>query len=292
MVAFAAVEARVAEPLVPLRVVRRRTVAFGNLAGLLAFATETGLVFALTLYLQDDPGVLGARKAGPGVRRPRRGHGAGRDARAARDRARRRPAGGGRWAGSSRRRATLPLVALGYRLARGRGRCWWRCSRAAWPTCVAIVGFMVVATSGRARIASRAWPPGSTSLSQQIGITLGIPVVSAVAMGASPTCSTASRSRSPRSAGCAWSPRWWCCRPRSAVSSGPRSSRRWASGDQISSTATSRRRRRVRNRSERAVEARVGLGRDAGRGRVSRAIPAALNARGREAVARASGRGR
>ena len=68
---FVAVEARGAQPLVPLRVLRRRTVAFGNLAGLLAFATETGLVFALTLYLQD---VLGysALASGPGVRRARR----------------------------------------------------------------------------------------------------------------------------------------------------------------------------------------------------------------------------
>ena len=45
--------ARVASRSCRSRVLRRRTVACGNLAGLLAFATETGLVFLLTLYLQD-----------------------------------------------------------------------------------------------------------------------------------------------------------------------------------------------------------------------------------------------
>ena len=41
------------QPLVPVRVLRRRTVGWGNVAGLLAFATETSVVFLLTLYLQQ-----------------------------------------------------------------------------------------------------------------------------------------------------------------------------------------------------------------------------------------------
>ena len=53
LVAFLAIERRAAEPLVPVRVLGHRTVAWGNLAGLLAFATETSLVFLLTLYLQE-----------------------------------------------------------------------------------------------------------------------------------------------------------------------------------------------------------------------------------------------
>ena len=52
LVAFWAIERHVSEPLVPVGVLRRSTVGWGNLAGLLAFATETSVVFLLTLYLQ------------------------------------------------------------------------------------------------------------------------------------------------------------------------------------------------------------------------------------------------
>lgn len=52
LVVFWAVENRVAAPLVPVAVLARRSVGWGNVAGLLAFATETSLVFLLTLYLQ------------------------------------------------------------------------------------------------------------------------------------------------------------------------------------------------------------------------------------------------
>lgn len=51
-VAFVLVERRAADPLVPLAILRRRSVALGNLTGLLAFATETSLVFLMTLYMQ------------------------------------------------------------------------------------------------------------------------------------------------------------------------------------------------------------------------------------------------
>jgi MFS family permease len=53
---FLAIEARVAEPLVAPALLKRGSVAWGNLAGLIAFATETSLVFPLTLYLQDTLG--------------------------------------------------------------------------------------------------------------------------------------------------------------------------------------------------------------------------------------------
>ncbi len=46
-----------AQPLVPVHVMARRTVGIGNLAGLLAFATETSVVFLLTLYLQKVLGL-------------------------------------------------------------------------------------------------------------------------------------------------------------------------------------------------------------------------------------------
>ena len=151
----------------------------GNLAGLLAFATETGLVFALTLYLQDVLdysalatgaafAVLGAGTVLGGMLGPRV---------IARIGARRALAGGL----VVQALATLPLVALG--------------PDGAWivpllvamfaggvANLVAIVGFMVVATSGLPD-GEQGLATGLTSLSQQVGITLGIPVVSALAMG-------------------------------------------------------------------------------------------------------------
>jgi len=53
LAAFLAAERRATEPLIAASMLRRRTIAWGNLAGLLAFATETSLVFLLTLYLQE-----------------------------------------------------------------------------------------------------------------------------------------------------------------------------------------------------------------------------------------------
>lgn len=50
---FLAVESRVAEPLVAPSLLKQPNVAWGNLAGLLAFATWTGMVYPLTLYLQE-----------------------------------------------------------------------------------------------------------------------------------------------------------------------------------------------------------------------------------------------
>lgn len=57
LVTFAVVESRAAEPLVSLPMLRRRTVAFGNLGGLLTFALMSTVVFTLTLYLQDVLGL-------------------------------------------------------------------------------------------------------------------------------------------------------------------------------------------------------------------------------------------
>ncbi|MEV4373327.1 hypothetical protein AB0J71_40100 [Nonomuraea sp. NPDC049637] len=53
---FHLVERRAAAPLVPLHVLRKPTVAWGNLLGLLAFVTETSLVYLLILYLQKTLG--------------------------------------------------------------------------------------------------------------------------------------------------------------------------------------------------------------------------------------------
>ncbi|GAA3041260.1 MFS transporter [Streptomyces glomeratus] len=57
LIAFFAVESRVASPLVDLRVLRRRTVSWGNTTGLVTFAMMTGMVFLLTLYMQRVRGM-------------------------------------------------------------------------------------------------------------------------------------------------------------------------------------------------------------------------------------------
>lgn len=53
LVAFVRIERRAAAPLVPTHILKRRSVVWGNAAGLIAFVTETSLVFLLTLYLQE-----------------------------------------------------------------------------------------------------------------------------------------------------------------------------------------------------------------------------------------------
>uniref|UniRef100_A0AAU3H1Q4 MFS transporter n=1 Tax=Streptomyces sp. NBC_01401 TaxID=2903854 RepID=A0AAU3H1Q4_9ACTN len=53
LAAFVVIESRSAAPLVSLPMLRRRTVAFGNLGGLATFSMMSTIVFVLTLYLQD-----------------------------------------------------------------------------------------------------------------------------------------------------------------------------------------------------------------------------------------------
>ncbi|MEU7025571.1 MFS transporter [Streptomyces sp. NPDC046275] len=171
LTAFPLVERRSAAPLVPVRVLRRRTVVWGNLAGLVAFATETSLVFLMTLHLQDvlgfsalaaglSFGVLGAGTVLGGLLAPRfLGRFSARTALIA--------------GGLLQAAATLVLVEPSYGLllaatfAGGVGNM------------LAIVGFMVTATSGLPD-AEQGMATGIATMTQQIGITLGTPVMSAV----------------------------------------------------------------------------------------------------------------
>ncbi|MER6342935.1 MFS transporter [Streptomyces sp. NPDC001595] len=54
---FAVVESRSSAPLVSLPMLRRRTVAWGNLGGLVTFSMMSTVVFVLTLYLQEVLGL-------------------------------------------------------------------------------------------------------------------------------------------------------------------------------------------------------------------------------------------
>lgn len=176
LAAFWVVESRVPEPLVPVTILRRGTVAWGNFAGLLAFATETSLVFLLTLYLQKVLGysalaaglsfaVLGVGTVLGGLIGPKVIGRVGA----------KNTIVGGLLVQSA---ATLPLALLG--------------TEPGWivllliatfvggvANLIAIVGFMVTATSGLPD-AEQGLATGLATMSQQVGITLGIPVMSAI----------------------------------------------------------------------------------------------------------------
>jgi len=177
LVAFWTIERRVAAPLVPVRILRKHSVAWGNIAGILAFATETSLVFLLTLYLQEVLGyspltaglsfaVLGLGTVLGGILGPkviaRLGH----------------PPRALALGMTVQAGATLVLVFL------GNSAGWMPLLLVATfvggvANLVAIVGFMVTATSGLPD-GEQGLAAGLATMSQQIGITLGIPVMSAV----------------------------------------------------------------------------------------------------------------
>jgi MFS family permease len=169
LVVFWLVERRAANPLVPVRVLRRRNIAVGNVAGLLAFATETSLVFVLTIYLQRDLGytplgaglafaVLGVGTVLGGIVAPRVIARVGN----------RRAIVAGFVVQAT---ATVPLVYLGMPwllLATFVGGV---------ANLVVIVGFMVTATNGLPD-GEQGLATGLATMSQQVGITLGTPVMS------------------------------------------------------------------------------------------------------------------
>jgi EmrB/QacA subfamily drug resistance transporter len=180
LLVFYAVERKVPAPLVPLNVLGRRSVAWGNVAGLIAFLTETSLIFPLTLYLQDvlgfSPltaglsfGVLGLGTVTGGVTAPR-------------------------VIGKLGTKQTLILggalqtVFTAAMLGLGDDRSWmWLMLGASYVggvgNMLVIVGFMVTATSGLADH-EQGLATGLATMTQQVGITMGTPIMSAVATAA------------------------------------------------------------------------------------------------------------
>lgn len=57
LAAFVVVELRATAPLVPLRILRRPTVRWGNGAGLVIFSMETAAIFLMTIYVQQSIGL-------------------------------------------------------------------------------------------------------------------------------------------------------------------------------------------------------------------------------------------
>ncbi|PZE35849.1 MFS transporter [Curtobacterium sp. MCPF17_031] len=175
-IAFALIERRAAFPLVPLRILTRSNVSWGNVAGMLAFVTETSLVFLLTLYLQKVLGyspleaglsfaVLGIGTVVGGLVGPRIIGRFGNKAAIV---------GGFLVQGA----ATLLLVLISAAEAS-----IWLVLVATFvggvANLVVIVGFMITATSGLPDD-EQGLATGLTTMSQQVGITMGTPIMSAV----------------------------------------------------------------------------------------------------------------
>lgn len=179
LVAFWFVERRAAEPLVPVSILARPSVKWGNLAGLLAFATETSLVFLMTLYLQKVLGysalatglafgVLGLGTVIGGVVAPR---------------VLSRLGGRALVAGFALQGVATASLAL---LGASQGWIWLLLAATfagGVGNMVAIVAFMVTATSGLPD-SEQGLATGLATMTQQVGITMGIPVMSAIATAA------------------------------------------------------------------------------------------------------------
>ncbi|MFH9089749.1 MFS transporter [Streptomyces sp. NPDC017673] len=180
LLVFYAVERKVAAPLVPIGVLGKRSVAWGNLAGLIAFLTETSLVFLLTLYLQE---VLGFSALAAGLSFGVLGIGT--------------VVGGSvapKVIGKIGSKSTLitggllQTVFTAALLGLGDDRGWmWLLLVATFAggvgNMLVIVGFMVTATSGLADH-EQGLATGLATMTQQIGITMGTPIMSAIATAA------------------------------------------------------------------------------------------------------------
>ncbi|MEU5880931.1 MFS transporter [Spirillospora sp. NPDC047279] len=176
LAAFWFAERRAPAPLVPLRVLAKRTVTWGNVGGFIAFATETSLVFLMTLYLQQvlgfsalatglALGVLGAGTFAGGVAAPRI-----------------MTRLGGRWtlAAGLALQAVATATLLGLGTSRdGLALMLIATAVGGFGNLVAIVAFMGIATSGLPDH-EQGLATGLATMTQQVAITLGIPVMSAV----------------------------------------------------------------------------------------------------------------
>ncbi|MDT0343295.1 MFS transporter [Streptomyces litchfieldiae] len=176
LVVFWHIEKRSPAPLVPVRILRRPSVIWGNTAGLIAFVTETSLVFLLTLYLQE---VLGHSALATGLSFGVLGIGT--------------VVGGtlgGRAAGRLGTRATIvtggvvQAAATLSLIALGNANGWiWLLLAATFiggvGNMLVIVGFMITATSGLPD-SEQGLATGLATMTQQVGITLGIPVMSTI----------------------------------------------------------------------------------------------------------------
>lgn len=182
LTAFYLIERKAVAPLASVRILNRPSVKWGNIGGFLAFGMETAVVFMMTLYLQEvlhySAMATGLAFAVPGVAAVLAGLGA--------------PKLIGRFGSRNvlvggllvQAVANLPLLFL------GAEKGWFALVLAVlgvgfYGNVTAIVAFNVTATSGLPN-EEQGLATGLTTLTQQIGFTLGIPLLSSmVALGAS-----------------------------------------------------------------------------------------------------------
>jgi EmrB/QacA subfamily drug resistance transporter len=188
LVAFYLIERKVTQPLVPLRVLRRRNVAWGNMLGLLAFVTETSLVYLLTLYMQKTLGfsallagisfgVLGLGTVAGGLLAPK--------AIAKTSTLTVLITGG-----LIQAVFTAALIFLGSNTAPSMALLLPATFFGGVGNMLVIVGFMVTATSGLPD-KEQGLATGLATMSQQIGITMGTPIMAAIVTAVTAGATTA-----------------------------------------------------------------------------------------------------
>ncbi|TDD88707.1 MFS transporter [Actinomadura rubrisoli] len=177
LAAFWTIELRSPAPLAPVRILKRPTVKWGNYAGLVIFTMEPAMIFLTTLYLQRvlglSPLATGLIFGIPGLASVAAGVIAGRFIRRLGTRA-------VLAAGLSvQGLATLPLVFLGSdRMALAVLIPALFIGFFGHVTC--IVAYTVAGTSGLPD-GEQGLATGLTSMTQQVAITIGIPILGAVA---------------------------------------------------------------------------------------------------------------
>ncbi|MER5442499.1 MFS transporter [Streptomyces sp. NPDC002790] len=177
LAAFVVIESRTAEPLLSLPLLRRSTVAWGNVGGLITFSMMTTVVFVLTLYLQEVLhlsalatglafGFQGAVAAVTGTLVPRLISRVG---------AHRTLVAALAWQGA----LTVPLVLLGT-----SGAWVWLAVIANALVVIghmaAIIAYGATATAG-VTDAEQGLATGLVTSSQQLGLTIGIPLIGVLA---------------------------------------------------------------------------------------------------------------
>jgi MFS family permease len=177
LAAFWAIELRAAAPLTPVRTLKRRTVKWGNYAGLVLFAMETGMIFMMTLYLQSvlglNPLVTGLIFGVPGLAAVFAGPIAGRFI--GRYGYRTTLVAGMAVQGIS----TVPLIFVGADRI-GLAILIPALFISFFGHVTAIVAYTVTGTSGLPN-EEQGLATGLTSMTQQVGVTIGIPIMSAIA---------------------------------------------------------------------------------------------------------------
>ena len=177
LAAFWMIELRAVAPLTPVRTLGRPTVGWGNYAGLVVFAMETAMIFMMTLYLQNvlqlNPLVTGLIFGVPGLAAVFAGPVAGRFI--------------GRFgyrkvlvAGMAvQGLATLPLIFVGPDRI-GLAILIPALFIGFFGHVTSIVAYTITGTSGLPN-EEQGLATGLTSMTQQVGVTIGIPILSAIA---------------------------------------------------------------------------------------------------------------